>query len=133
MNCATTGKLLSSFACCLSLWMWMLIPVPSVQASSSTCPDLSRNSRAQTSSPQETTTPYATDRIIVKFKDSLTESADLLHGAGGSFAQAAPTGGSELDELNRTFGVERITPVFEAFAAGEDRGRGKSRWERKGC
>lgn len=130
MNCATPEKLLRSFACCLSLWMLVLIPVPSVQASSSTCPDLSRNSRSLTSSPQETTTPYATDRIIVKFKDSLTESADLLHGAGGSFAQAAPTGGSELDALNRTFGVKRIMPVFQAFAGGES-ARGKSRWERK--
>lgn len=80
--------------------------------------------------PQETTKPYATDRIIVKFKDSFTESADLLHGAGSSFSQAAPTGGKQLDELNTTLGVKKITPVFQAFA-GEDRVRGTSRSARK--
>jgi subtilisin family serine protease len=49
----------------------------------------------------------------------VTEPADLIHAAGLPFAHAAQAGGSELDELNRMFGVKKYTPLFQAAADGE--------------
>jgi len=75
---------------------------------------------------------FAPDRIIVKFRDSVTESADMIHGSGARFAQFTATDGAQLDELNSRFGVTGITPLFQPqLRAEKNDGRGKSRAERK--
>jgi len=102
----------------LSGLFFLLVPA-AVQASSLTCPDIQRDGERD-SFFQKTNKPrFANDRIIVKFKESLTESADRIHANGLTFAQAAPVGGSELDKMNKHWGVTRITPLFQP-AAGEE-------------
>jgi subtilisin family serine protease len=109
----------------LSALAFLLLPAQILYASGGTCPDVQRDGfidrlrlsppgRMQASPVQKPNQPrFAGDRIIVKFKDSLTEPADLVHAAGLLFAQAAPAGGGELDELNALWGVRKITPLFQ--------------------
>ncbi|GEM_PF-3922807 len=69
---------------------------------------------------------YAPDRIIVKFRESITEPADLVFGAGNRFAVVAPRQGDELDSLNERFGVTAITPLFTPLPSP---GKADRRWQ----
>lgn len=55
---------------------------------------------------------YATDRIIVKFREDLTEPADLVFASGRGFSSATSVDGDILDKLNERFGVTAIYPLF---------------------
>ncbi|HEY5974732.1 MAG TPA: S8 family serine peptidase, partial [Geobacteraceae bacterium] len=75
---------------------------------------------------------FAPDRIIVKFRDSVTEAADMIHGSGVRFAYFTATHGDQLDELNTRFGVTGIAPLFQPLLRVEkDDGRLKTRVGRK--
>jgi hypothetical protein len=76
---------------------------------------------------------FAPDRIIVKFRDSVTEAADVIHGSGARFAHFTATHGEQLDELNSRFGVKSIAPLFQPLRrVQKDDGRLRSRESRKG-
>jgi len=119
-----------------------LVPA-ALHASSLTCPDAQRDGRIvrplsaqdneRASFFRKINKPkFANDRIIIKFKENLTESADLVHANGLTFAQAAPVGGSELDKMNKQWGVTRITPLFQPAAGDEtEKSFRKTRAERK--
>lgn len=61
--------------------------------------------------------PFAADRIIVKFGDVLSEPADLVFTKGLKFRDLAPHGDG-IDELNQKFKVKNIRPAFKAFSKG---------------
>jgi subtilisin family serine protease len=114
----------------LSLFL-LLLPSHHLYANPLTCPDVQLNAiaskhqtppqdKVEASSIDKVVKPrIASDRIIVKFNDSLQESADIIHTAGLKFKQAAPGVGGSLDELNKTWGVKKITSAFQMLAGGE--------------
>lgn len=59
----------------------------------------------------------ATGRIIVKFRETIREPADLIHVSGSGFARAASSRGDDLDQLNEKFGVKAIIPLFADLPA----------------
>jgi len=122
----------------------LLIPAQSLYADSLTCPDghLNGSVSRQPLLPPDTLpassleksnkTRFASDRIIVKFNESLAESVDQIHSAGLKFEQVAPDVGGNLDELNKIWGVKKITPVFQLFGGDEKKkASGEMRAERK--
>ncbi|GAM10752.1 thermophilic serine proteinase [Geobacter sp. OR-1] len=119
----------------------LLLPAPPLYANSLTCPDVQLNSafRRQSPLPQDNIQPsppqktrFANDRIIVKLNDRIVESADLIHDAGLKFEHVAPKVGGDLDELNKKWGVKKISPMLQ-INAGDPKEKvfGNSRAERK--
>ncbi|MBI2094523.1 MAG: S8 family serine peptidase [Candidatus Omnitrophica bacterium] len=51
-------------------------------------------------------------RLIVKYKDTLTQCAHCLLRQGRSFQSALSDGSPSLDTLHRRFGVQSATPLF---------------------
>lgn len=127
--------------CLLSLGMiFSCMTATVLHASSLTCREEGRdtipfpreNSGATPSEHKAAKKSFAPDRIIIKFKDSLTEAADLLHGSGIPLATAAPSNGQELDELNKTFRVKSIAPLVQLPSLEKRNGKqAKTRSERK--
>jgi subtilisin family serine protease len=56
--------------------------------------------------------PFAPGRLVVKFRDRLAEPADVLHAHGRRFAQAATSGGEDLDRLHAAYRVRAVRPAF---------------------
>jgi subtilisin family serine protease len=56
-------------------------------------------------------------RLVVKFRDTLDEPADVIHRHGLEFSASARSGGSDLDRLNAQYRVSSITPVFSSLFA----------------
>lgn len=54
----------------------------------------------------------APNRIIIKFRESVTAPADHVFAAGERFAAVSALKGDELDLLNEQFGVLKIAPLF---------------------
>ena len=133
------------FLCKISLgFLFAILPFQTLHAASPTCPEVKRANTSARIFPsqenkgdpsiakKESKPVFARDRIIVKFKDTLTEPADILYGSEVPFAKATADKGSELDELNRIFQVKKITPVFQAPALAEkDQARRGTRSGRK--
>lgn len=72
--------------------------------------------------PQAVTSPatrsakrYAPGRFIVKFADTLTEPADVIHGLGLTFASQTAVKGADLDELHRKHKIKGVKPLFRHF------------------
>lgn len=60
---------------------------------------------------------YVPGQLIVKFKDTLTEPADVVYDSGMNFQQVTQNADANLDKLNKKFKVSHIQPVFkEQFA-----------------
>lgn len=59
----------------------------------------------------------ATDRIIVKFRETIREPADIVQESGAGFVRVAPSRGDDLDNLNKQFGVSVVTPLFADLPA----------------
>lgn len=144
MHCDRSGHRTCLSHCVILAIFLLLHSAHTLYASSLTCPDpqrdpststlslLSRDKAGAPSSQKSNTSRFANDRIIVKFRESVTESADLVHADSLAFAQAALAGGDELDELNRKFGVKKYTPLFQVGADGEkEKGFRQTRAERK--
>jgi subtilisin family serine protease len=56
-------------------------------------------------------------RLIVKFRDTLGEPADVIHRYGLRFGANARSGGADVDRLNAEYRVSSIKPVFSALFA----------------
>ena len=139
MGYGTGFRLRFSLFCIMSVGLLSsIIPSTPLHAASLACPDVSRThgnvmlhgdncvQSALETKPQHP--PFAPDRIIVKLKDTLTESADILFDAGVSVTDAG--NGGELAKLNDQFLVKAINPFFQAFASG-DKEKSRTRAERK--
>ena len=118
---------------------FLVLPLQPLYGASATCPDipsppaLSREPGAGgRTSGTSGKTAFAPDRIIVKFRETVTEPADMIHASGGRFDRIVTTDGGQLDELNLRFGVKSITPLFQPLLGEKDKGRWKSREGRKG-
>ncbi|WP_242344657.1 InlB B-repeat-containing protein [Anaeromyxobacter terrae] len=57
-------------------------------------------------------------RLVVKFRDTLGEPADVIRRHGLRFAASARSGGADLDRLVAEYRVSAITPVFSSLFAG---------------
>lgn len=120
--------------------VFLLLAFQPLYGSSSTCPNIPsapqvfprENGAGTVSAGTIKKAAYAPDRIIVKFRDSVTEAADMIHGSGARFAQFTATRGDQLDELNTHFGVTNILPLFHPLGLEKDAGRWQSRAGRKG-
>ncbi|MEW6325304.1 MAG: S8 family serine peptidase [Nitrospirota bacterium] len=64
------------------------------------------------SSLQAESAPYAKGQFIIKFRDSLSEPADLLFRQGRRFQSATSDGGPTLDQLNAKYRVKAIRPLL---------------------
>ncbi|MBJ6801969.1 RCC1 domain-containing protein [Geomonas propionica] len=67
------------------------------------------------SSPPSQEKKYARGRFIVKFADTLTEPADVIHGLGLSFASQTAGQGAGLDELHKKHKIKGVKPLFHQF------------------
>src|SRR5512139_2753780 len=56
-------------------------------------------------------------RLVVRFRDTLGEPADVIHRHGLRFAASARSGGADLDRLDAEYRVSSITPVFSSLFA----------------
>jgi MYXO-CTERM domain-containing protein len=76
--------------------------------------------------------PFVPGRLVVKFREGLSEPADVVHASGLRFADVVPSGGADLDRLTAEHRVRSVTPLFSSFSpAGSSRpGRG-ARAERR--
>jgi len=78
---------------------------------------------------EEATTPvvaYASDRLIVKFKDTLTVCAADLFATSGSFKLATTDSSDSLDQLFANWKVSSVTPLFRTESERKTiRGRSK--------
>ncbi|WP_243337134.1 InlB B-repeat-containing protein [Anaeromyxobacter soli] len=59
----------------------------------------------------------APGRLIVKFRDTLGEPADVIHRFGLRFAANARSGGADLDRLDAEYRVSAVRPVFSSLFA----------------
>jgi subtilisin family serine protease len=72
-------------------------------------------------------------RLLVRFRDTLLEPADVVHRHGLRFAAAARSGGADLDRLQAKYRVRAVAPLFaSAFEGAIDApGRGALAERRK--
>jgi MYXO-CTERM domain-containing protein len=61
----------------------------------------------------------------VKFREGLSEPADVVHAHGMRFADAAPSYGAGLDRLFAEYRVRSVSPLFSSFFPGVSRRPGK--------
>ncbi|MDP3722668.1 MAG: hypothetical protein Q8R91_04125, partial [Candidatus Omnitrophota bacterium] len=82
----------------------LLLPLESVQAVYEPDPG---NGQAQ-----ETAPSYATGRLIVKYKDSVTESVAAIVAAKRRFRDATTDRSGSLDTLHAKYRVRAARPIF---------------------